>query len=365
MQFNDVQLQYESLRDEIDSAIQSTLRTGRYILGSLVGHFEDEFARYTKTAEGIGVGSGTDALSIALRAFGVNRGDEVLVPAISAGATAMAVASIGAKPVFVDVSAEDYTIDPAQCLERKTSRTKAVIPVHLYGMPARLKEISKVGLPILEDAAQAHGSSAGWGRCGSFGRASAFSFYPTKNLGAYGDAGMIVTSDVNVANTSRQLRNYGQRENYSSEILGTNSRLDELHAAVLRVKLRRLDEWNQRRRAVAARYREAFRELPIGLQAETGSSNYHLFVVTSPDRNKLRAHLEESGIPTLVHYPYPLHRQKAFAEFQPGRCPNADAICSRVLSLPMHAFLTDAEVDRVIDGVKTFFRLRPAGIADQ
>lgn len=358
MQFNDVQLQYESLRDEIDSAIQSTLRHGRYILGSTVVAFEDEFARYTKTAEGIGVGSGTDALSIALRAFGVKGGDEVLVPAISAAATAMAVASIGAKPVFVDVSAEDYNIDPAQCLERKTSRTKAVIPVHLYGMPARLKEISRVGLPVLEDAAQAHGSNASWGRCGSFGRAAAFSFYPTKNLGAYGDAGMIVTSDLNVANASRQIRNYGQRENYSSEILGTNSRLDELHAAMLRVKLRRLDQWNERRRAVAARYREAFRELPIGLQAETGASNYHLFVVTSADRNKLRGHLEESGIPTLIHYPYPLHRQKAFAEFQPARCPNADLICSRVLSLPMHAFLTDGEVDRVIDGVREFYGRR-------
>src|SRR6185369_11246631 len=174
----------------------------------------------------------------------------------------------------------------------------------------------------------------------------------------YGDAGMIVTSDLTVANASRQIRNYGQRENYSSEILGTNSRLDELQAAMLRVKLRRLEHWNSRRRAVAARYRDAFRDLPIGLQAETGSSNYHLFVVTSPDRNKLRAHLEESGIPTLIHYPYPLHRQKAFAEFQPARCPNADLICSRVLSLPMHAFLSDVEVDRVIDGVRDFHARR-------
>ncbi len=358
MQFNDVQLQYESLRDEIDSAIGRTLTGGRYILGPASLAFEDEFARYTRTAEGIGVGSGTDALSIALRALDIGPGDEVLVPAISAAATAMAVASIGAKPVFVDVSVEDFNIDPTQCLERKTSRTKAAIPVHLYGMPARLKEISKVGLPIVEDAAQAHGSDASWGRCGSFGHAAAFSFYPTKNLGSYGDAGMIVTSDVSVAKAARQIRNYGQRENYSSEILGMNSRLDELHAAMLRVKLRRLDQWNNRRRAVAARYREAFLELPIGLQAETGSSNYHLFVVTTPDRNKLRDHLQEADIPTLVHYPYPLHRQKAFFEFQPARCPNADLICSRVLSLPMHAFLTDGEVDRVIDGVQTFFKKR-------
>jgi dTDP-4-amino-4,6-dideoxygalactose transaminase len=191
---------------------------------------------------------------------------------------------------------------------------------------------------MLEDAAQAHGSDAKWGRCGTFGRAAAFSFYPTKNLGTYGDGGMIVTSDPGVAAMSRLLRNYGQIENYRSEILGENSRLDELHAAILQVKLRKLDQWNNSRRAVAAKYREAFRDLPIGLQVETGSSNYHLFVVTSAHRDKIRAHLGELNIPTLIHYPHPLHRQTAFAEFQPARCPNADLLCSRVLSLPMHAF---------------------------
>jgi dTDP-4-amino-4,6-dideoxygalactose transaminase len=223
-------------------------------------------------------------------------------------------------------------------------------------MPARLKEIAKAGLPILEDAAQAHGSHAAWGRCGAFGQAAAFSFYPTKNLGTYGDGGMIVTSDPAIAARARLLRNYGQRENYSSEILGENSRLDELHAAILRVKLRRLDQWNNKRRAVAARYREAFSDLPVGVQAEAGSSNYHLFVITSPQREKLRAHLNEAGIPTSIHYPYPLHRQKAFAEFGPARCPNADLVCSRVLSLPMHAFLREGEVQRVIEGVRGFFR---------
>lgn len=213
-------------------------------------------------------------------------------------------------------------------------------------------------MPVLEDAAQAHGSNASWGRCGSFGRAAAFSFYPTKNLGTYGDGGMIVTSDPAVGKKSRLLRNYGQHENYSSEILGRNSRLDEVHAAILRVKLRKLDEWNNRRRAVAAKYREAFRELPLGLQAETGISNYHLFVVTSPQRDKIRAHLAELNIPTLIHYQIPLHRQKAFAEFGPARWPNADLLCSRVLSLPMHAHMRDVEVQRVIDGVRSFYNLR-------
>src|SRR5262245_50878874 len=354
MEFNDVRLQYESLRDEIDSAIRDVLLSGRYILGPVTLAFEEEFARYTRTAEAIAVASGTDALTIALRALDVGPGDEVLVPAVSAAATAMAVAMAGARPVFVDVSLHDFNIDPAQALERKTARTKAIIPVHLYGMPARLKEISRIGLPIVEDAAQAHGSHASWGRCGTYGRAAAFSFYPTKNLGTYGDGGMIVTSDSAISKKARLLRNYGQRENYSSEILGGNSRLDEVHASILRVKLRRLDQWNSRRRSIAAKYRAAFRELPIGLQAETGASNHHLFVITSPQRDKLRAHLDESGIPTLIHYPHPLHRQKAFEEFGAARCPNADLICSRVLSLPMHAFLTDGEVDRVIDGVREF-----------
>jgi dTDP-4-amino-4,6-dideoxygalactose transaminase len=353
--FNDVRLQYESLREEIDGAIQNVLGGGRYILGPVVSSFEEAFARYCRTQDAIAVGSGSDALVIALRAFGVGPGDEVLVPAVSAAATAMAVTQLGAKPIFVDVSTEDFNIDPALCVERKTGRTKAVVPVHLFGMPARLKEIARLGLAILEDAAQAHGSDANWGRCGSFGRAAAFSFYPTKNLGTYGDAGMIVTSDSNIAKQSRLLRNYGQRENYA-DILGQNSRLDEIHAAILQVKLRKLEQWNSLRRAVAAAYRAAFRELPVGLQAETGSSNYHLFVITTPQRDKLRAHLAELNIPTLVHYPVPLHRQKAFAEFSPARCPNADLLCSRVLSLPMHAFLSDWDVNRVIEGVAKFFK---------
>jgi dTDP-4-amino-4,6-dideoxygalactose transaminase len=353
--FNDVRLQYESLRDEIDNVVREVLGSSRYILGPATHAFEEAFAQYCRTADAIAVGSGTDALSIALRAFGVQRGDEVIVPAVSAAATAMAVAQIGAKPVFADVSLDDFNIDPASCLERRTARTKAVVPVHLYGMPARLKEIARVGTEILEDAAQAHGSDASWGRCGAFGRAAAFSFYPTKNLGTYGDGGMIVTSDFRLAKQCRLIRNYGQYQNYSSDILGQNSRLDELHAAILRVKLRKLEDWNSRRRRVAKRYRAAFGELPVGLQAETGSSNCHLFVVTTPERDRLRAHLSDLDIPTLVHYPIPLHRQKAFSEFTPARCSNADLLCSRVLSLPMHAFLTDGEIDRVIEGFQSFF----------
>jgi dTDP-4-amino-4,6-dideoxygalactose transaminase len=360
MEFNDVRLRCESLREDIDAAISNVLSGGRYVLGPAVDAFEEDFARYCHAAYGIAVASGTDALTIGLRAFGVESGNEVLVPAVSAPATAMAVVLAGAKPVFVDISSENFNIDPGLVSERRTSRVKAVVPVHLYGMPAPLKEISRLGIPILEDSAQAHGSEANWGRCGSFGLAAAFSFYPTKNLGTYGDGGMLVTSDAGVAERARLLRNYGQRENYFCEMVGHNSRLDELHAAILRVALKRLNDWNRRRREIASIYREEFKSLPLTMQAQTGTSNYHIFAITVADRDKLRAHLADKNIPTLVHYPLPLHRQKAFAEFNPARCPNADLLCSRVLSLPMHAFLTDGEVARVIEAVRGFFKERRA-----
>ena len=355
MEFNDVRLRCESLREEIDAAFSKVLNGGRYILGPSVDALEEDFARYCRCANGIALASGTDALTIGLRAVGVEAGDEVLVPAVSAPATAMAVALIGARPVFVDISPNNFNIDPALASERKSSRVKAIVPVHLYGMPAPLKEISRLGVSILEDAAQAHGSDASWGRCGSFGRAAAFSFYPTKNLGTYGDGGMLVTSDSAVAEKARLLRNYGQRENYYCEMVGHNSRLDEIHAAILRVALRQLNDWNRRRRDIAVVYREELKNLPITMQAETGTSNYHIFAITVAERDKLRAYLAEAGVPTLVHYPLPLHRQKAFAEFNPARCPNADVLCSRVLSLPIHAFLSQADVERVIEEVGRFF----------
>lgn len=356
MEFNDVRLQYEQNAEEIDAAIGHVLPGGRYILGPEGLAFEEEFARYCGVPRGIGVANGTDALRIGLSALGVRPGDEVLVPAVSAAATAMAVTQLQARPVFVDIRPDDFTMDPEDAFNKCGSRTRAMIPVHLYGMPAHLKPLSEMRLSLLEDAAQAHGSDAVWGRCGSFGDAAAFSFYPTKNLGTYGDAGMIMTPSEDVADRLRLLRNYGQRENYASEITGDNSRLDEIHAAILRVKLRKLEAGNRRRRAIAAMYRAAFGQLPLGLQAETGASNYHLFVVTTPDRDALRRHLASMDIPSLVHYPIPLSRQKAFAEFTPAPCPHADQLCSRVLSLPMHPSLADYEVGKVVDAVRSFFK---------
>src|SRR5262245_8510255 len=258
MEFNDVRLQYEQLSDEIDSALRAVLSTGRFVLGPSVEAFEEEFARYCRCDSGIGVASGTDAIRIALAAAGVGPGDEVLVPAVTAAATAMAVTQLQAVPIFVDIHPEEFTMDPRDAMEKKSSRTKAAVPVHMYGMPARLKELSALRVPLIEDACQAHGSTASWGPCGSFGVAAAFSFYPTKNLGTYGDGGMIVTSNAEIMERSRLLRNYGQRDQYSSAILGDNSRLDELHAGILRVKLKRLDSWNRKRREIAASYRAAF-----------------------------------------------------------------------------------------------------------
>jgi dTDP-4-amino-4,6-dideoxygalactose transaminase len=355
MEFNDVRLQYEQLANEIDTAITQALTAGRYILGPSVETFEQEFARFCGVSAGVGVASGTDALRIGLAAIGVRAGDEVMVPALSAAATAMAVTQLRARPVFVDVRLDDFMMDTADADAKRTSRTKAIIPVHFAGMPARLKELSQLGAPIVEDAAQAHGSDASWGRCGSFGRAAAFSFYPTKNLGAYGDAGMLVTSEASLAERARMLRNYGERESQSSEMLGDNSRLDEIQAAILRVKLKRLEEWNRRRRAIAEAYRAGLNELPLAMQLETGKSNCHLFVIATPMRDALRQHLAAAGVPTLIHYPIPLPRHKAFAEFNPARCPNADQLSSRLLSLPMHAALADHEVDRVVSEIRAFF----------
>ena len=361
MEFNDVRLQYEQLSAEINSAVTHVFSSGRYILGPQVQSFEEEFARYCSGSSGIGVASGMDALRIALAAAGVRARDEVLVPAVSAAATAMAVTQLQAVPIFVDVDSEDFTMDPEDAMEKRSSRTKAVIPVHLFGMPARLKELSALRVPLIEDACQAHGSDAAWGRCGSFGLAAAFSFYPTKNLGGYGDGGMIVTSDRTIAAQAKLLRNYGQRENYSSEVLGDNSRLDDLQASILRVKLKKLDVWNGRRREIAAIYRKAFAELPLTLQRERGRSNYHLFVVATSERDALRRHLQSQDIPTAIHYPIPLPRQKAFAELRtpPASCPKAERLCSQAVSLPIHGSLADHEVARVVASVQSFFASVP------
>jgi len=354
--FNDVHLQARTLRAELDRAVGEVLSRGVFILGPEVNAFEQEFAAYCGARHGIGVASGLDALTLTLRALGVGRGDEVIVPALSAAATALAVTAVGARPAFADVSAGGFTLDPEAAASSVTSRTRAVIPVHLYGMPARSEELRALGLPLVEDAAQAHGSASSDGRCPTAGIAAAFSFYPTKNLGAYGDGGMIVTDDRSLANSLRLLRNYGQSGHYASEIEGVNSRLDELQAAMLRVKLGWLDRWNERRRQIARIYRTGLQNVPVTLQQTTGTTNNHLFVIQTHERDELRSFLATKEIPTLVHYPIPLHRQKAFAAYDPNPCPNADKIANEVLSLPIHGHMETDQADFVVHCIREFFK---------
>ena len=298
-----------------------------------VDEIETGFGRFCGSPHAIGVGSGTDTLAIILRALEIGSGDEVLVPAASAAPTAMAVTAVGARPVFVDVSSSDFTADVGAAETRRTARTRAVI----------------------EDASQAHGSDAPWGRCGTFGVAAAFSFYPTKNLGAYGDGGMIVTRDRELARKVRLLRNYDQRDSYVSETPGVNSRLDELQAALLRVKLIRMESWNRRRRDIAAIYRKGLEDLPVALQGETGSSNCHLFVAVTDRRDELRPFLASRDIPTRIHYPLALNQQNAFRSFDPQPCPNAERLCANVFSLPMHAHIRTADAHHVVRSVRDFF----------
>ena len=356
IQFNDVQLQYRSLRGDLDGAIERVLADGTYVLGPEVDAFEKDFAAYIGARDAIGVGSGTSALELILDALGVGPGDEVIVPAVSAAATAMSVMTIGARPVFADISTRTWTLDPDSVTQRRSPRTKAIIAVHLYGMPANLEALSALDLPLVEDAAQAHGSVSRDRPCGSIGIAAAFSFYPTKNLGGYGDGGMVTTSDPTIGRRIRQTRNYGQTRNYVSDLRGWNSRLDELQAAILRVKLKKLDEWNTRRRAIAEMYWDGLTGLPLRLQEAADQSNYHLFVIRHQRRDALRDFLASHGIPTLIHYPTPLPRHPAFAATKPHECPVADRLSGEVCSLPIHGHMTDEQAAFVVDKVQSFLK---------
>jgi dTDP-4-amino-4,6-dideoxygalactose transaminase len=353
-------------RAEIDAAIGRVLTRGRYVLGEEGAAFEREFAAFAGAAHGIGVGSGTSAIGLALRALGVMTGDGVVtVPNVSAP-TAMAIAAIGARPVFVDVTEGSQAMDPDALrvvLERDASakRIRAVVPVHLYGRPAAIGEIAAAarehGLAVVGDAAQAHGATAGGRSVGTLSDAAAFSFYPTKNLGALGDAGMVVTDDAEVAARLKRLRNYGEEGRYRNVELGENSRLDEIQAAVLRVGLTRLAEGNARRRTLAAMYRGLLRKTPLVLPADEPGHVYHLYVVRTPDRDRLRAHLAAAGIGCDVHYPTPLHLQPAFASLghRAGDFPVAERLCCEVLSLPLNPWLTDDDVREVAHAVAAFF----------
>ncbi len=349
---------YLAHKAEIDKAVMTVLDGGRYILGENVTSFEAEFASFLGTRHAAGVGSGTDALHVALRACGVGPGDEVVTVAHSAVATVAAIARSGARPVLVDIDRLSYTMDPDRFEQAITPRTKAVIPVHLYGQPADMSAIVAIaarrGLRVIEDCAQAHGARDGDRRAGTLGDIAAFSFYPTKNLGAFGDGGLVATGDADLLRRVRLLREYGWEQRYVSASEGWNTRLDELQAAVLRVKLRTLDACNERRSALAALYRRLLVDAPVTLPAERLRSThaYHLFVVRTPRRDAFLQHMYREGIGVLVHYPVPIHHQPAYRELAPaGGLPETESAARQVVSLPLFPELAEEDVQRVAAAV--------------
>lgn len=360
--FLDLGEQVRELRPEIDSAIARVLSSGWYLLGPELEAFEAEWAAYCGAKYAIGLANGLEALHLSLRALGIGPGDEVIVPSNTYIATWLAVTHAGATPIPVEPDEAIYNIDPARIEAAITPRTKAIMPVHLYGHPADMNPILDIArrhnLRVVEDAAQAHGAKYKGQPIGSHGDAVAWSFYPTKNLGALGDAGAVTTNDEQLAKDLRRLRNYGSARRYVCDVVGYNSRLEELHAAVLRVKLRHLDAWNDRRRAVAKRYLQAFSGLPLALPIERDWAHhvYHLFVIRTPGRDALAKHLADAGIGTIVHYPIPPHEQQAYRHLAipPEALPIAKAIHSEVLSLPCGPHLTDANVSHVAEMIREF-----------
>ena len=366
--FVDLAQAHAELQGEIEAAVNRVLRSGCYVLGPEVEAFESEFATYCGTRYCIGVGNGLDALRLILMALDIGPGEEVIVPANTYIATWLAVSQVGAVPVPVEPDATTYNIDPSLIESAITPRTRAIIPVHLYGQPADMDAINDIAaryrLRVVEDAAQAHGARYKGRRTGSLGDTAGFSFYPTKNLGACGDGGAVTTNDSALADRVRLLRNYGSRVKYQNEVKGLNSRLDELQAALLRTKIARLDQWNDRRQIIADRYAK---ELEGGAgslvlpQVKGGTTPvWHLYVVRHPARDELHAHLARCGIQTLMHYPVPPHRSQAYAEMADAAAsrtlPVTERLAAEVLSLPLFPHMPDRQLLHVVEKVKGFSR---------
>lgn len=352
--------QHDELRDELRDAIDGVIERGDFILGSEVETFEEEFAAYCEAKHCVTVGSGLDALTLAMKGLGIGPGDEVITAGNTFVATALAIKQAGAIPVLVDHEPDTYNLDPRRLSAAVSARTRAIVPVHLYGQPADMDAIRMIadehGLLVIEDACQAHGARYKGRRCGSLGNAAAFSFYPGKNLGAMGDGGAVVTDDDNLAGWLRAARNYGSTVKYHHAIRGVNSRLDTMQAAVLRVKLRYLDEWNATRRWLAAQYGELLAESDVILPGEREDVEhvYHLFVIRTRHRDALLDLLGERGIVAGIHYPIPIHRQVAFGRgcIAQGPLGNTDTFCDELLSLPMCPFLTLDSVEAVAGEVQ-------------
>ena len=358
--FVDLTAQYEQIRAEVDQAISSVLHSSAFILGRDVKLFEEEFAAYCQAEWGVGVDSGTSALELALRALEIGPGDEVIIPANTFVATAFAVLYTGATPVLVETDPKTLNLDVSRIESILTSRTKAIIPVHLYGHAADMDPIMSIArqhsFMVIEDACQAHGARYRRTRVGSISNVAAFSFYPAKNLGAYGDGGMVVTNDATLAATIRQLRDYGQTEKHHHTRLGYNRRLDTLQAAVLRVKLKYLDRWNRTRRDLASLYSRllAGKGVVIPTTPEYSESVWHLYVIQTKNRDALKARLARNGISTGIHYPIPIHLQPAFGYLGWGKggFPVTEHIADRILSLPMYPELTPELVEYVVETIE-------------
>ena len=356
--------QYEQLREDLSPAIEKVLARAHFILGGEVAQFEEEFAAFCEADHCVGVASGSDALHLALRALGVGPGHEVITVANTFAATAFAIAYTGATPVFVDVARHDYNIDASLIERAVTERTKAIVPVHLYGQPADMDAILSIArrhdLKVVEDACQAHGARYGRRRVGGLADAGCFSFYPGKNLGAYGDGGAVTTNDPELAEKIRLMRNYGQRAKNEHSMLGFNSRLDTLQATVLSIKLRHLEEWNEKRRAVARRYGELLAGSAVELPLERPGVRhvYHLYVIQHKRRDELLLHLKELGIYCGIHYPKPLHRAAPFrsARTVPEGVPVSTELSERILSLPVYPELSEEHVREVVKGFESFRR---------
>jgi dTDP-4-amino-4,6-dideoxygalactose transaminase len=359
---NPLLISYQHHKEEIDAAIRRVLESGRYILGEEVRSFEEEFARYLGVTYGIGVGTGTDAITLALKACGIGRGDEVITVSHTAVATVAAIELSGATPVLVDILPDSYTIDPDKIVEVLTPRTKGILPVHLYGHPADMDRIIPIAddynLFVIEDCAQSHGALHQGRKTGSMGDIAAFSFYPTKNLGAIGDGGMVVTDNPDLAWQVRLLRQYGWKERNMSTIPGMNSRLDEIQAAILRVKLQYLDEDNLRRRVIAHSFDQMLpsKDLALPIQANGMLHVYHQYVIRTQMRDALKTYLAKHGVETSIHYPVPVHLQPAYRErLDNYHIPRTEAICNEILSLPMHPQMEEHDTTAISTLITGFF----------
>ena len=359
----DLHAQYEPIKDMIQASWQEVFRSMNLFLGPNVKAFEREFADYCGSAHAIGVSDGTTALQLALRAAGIGPGDEVITVSNTFIATVEAIALVGAIPVFVDIDPRTHLIDANQIESRITPMTKAIMPVHLYGQCADMKTINRIadrhGLIVIEDACQAHGAEFQGKKAGSLGHLAAFSFYFSKNLGAYGEGGMVTTQDPDLAQRVRMLRNHGSETRYYHDLIGINGRLDELQAAALRIKLRYLDQWNECRRQIAQRYEHALQGIEVITPIEVPGNRhvFHLYVIQSEQREALQQHLDRKGISTGIHYPVPVHQQRACANYgyEQGSLPVTEKAAGQILSLPIYAELSEEQVERVTTEIKRFF----------